>query len=496
MTAEGAVELGAWPGFRMPPLGDLRGDLAAVALEPERLRTVYVDTDELRLARWGACLRHRSGEGWRVVLPLAGAGELLPQRGFSLPGDDPASPPDEAVDLLRAYVRSAPLRPAAQLRTVRRRIELRDGTGVRLADVLDDEVSLLSGRRIAARFRELSIDPSDGIWPGLLDDVVARLRSAGAGDPDPMPEQARAVGPAGAEPPEVVPGKIGSGASAGDVVRRAIAVSVIRLLGSDAVMRLDADPEGVHRGRVATRRLRSDLRTFASLLDPGWTQALRDELRWLGRVLGEARDADVMHDRIRSPLPSPVDENTGIAAVVDALAQRRKEAHAALLETLASPRYVALLDRLVEDARDPALLSEADLPATATVSSLVRSPWRKLRRAVEDAGPEPSDAQLHAIRIQAKWVRYGAEAVAPLVGKPARRFAERAAQLQDVLGEHHDAVVAEAWLRGWAGGRSDPDAAFAAGMLAAAERAAAGDARGRWHREWKRVAKAQSSSGL
>jgi CHAD domain-containing protein len=112
---------------------------------------------------------------------------------------------------------------------------------------------------------------------------------------------------------------------------------------------------------------------------------------------------------------------------------------------------------------------------------------------VKEAGTGPSDEQLHAIRIRAKRVRYAAEAVAPMMGKPARRFAEAAARLQTVLGEHNDAVVAEAWLRSWAAERRSGDAAFAAGMLAGIERAAAQTAREGWRKAWKAVATAREA---
>ena len=79
---------------------------------------------------------------------------------------------------------------------------------------------------------------------------------------------------------------LGSDATAGAVVQRAIALSVIRLILHDPVVRIDVDPEGVHQTRVATRRLRSDLRTFRPLLDRDWVQGLRDELGWIARILG------------------------------------------------------------------------------------------------------------------------------------------------------------------------------------------------------------------
>ena len=302
----------------------------------------------------------------------------------------------------------------------------------------------------------------------------------------PVSKYQRAIGDRAAGPPEVTVSGLASDATAGEAVRRAISASVVDLLRGDAVVRVDEDPEGVHQARVATRRLRSDLRTFGPLLDEGWTLALREELRWLGDALGDARDVDVLLDRLRRRSERlPPDLAPGADEVIRALRSRDEEAHAALMGVYRSDRYVALLDRLVVAANEPALAPEADLPAAEILPGLVRRPWRRLERDVRRAGKRPTDEQLHAIRIRTKRVRYAAEAVAPVAGKKARRFVRAAARLQGILGEHNDAIVAEAWLRGWGAGAGSRDAAFAAGVLAGIERATAADARGPWRRAWR-----------
>jgi CHAD domain-containing protein len=96
---------------------------------------------------------------------------------------------------------------------------------------------------------------------------------------------------------------------------------------------------------------------------------------------------------------------------------------------------------------------------------------------------QPADPDLHRIRILAKRVRYAAEAAEPLVGKIATRFAEAAAALQDVLGDHQDSVTSQAWLREVGRGPR----AFVAGELTAMERDAAAQDRAAWHNVWKKV---------
>ena len=491
MNVEREVKLAAPAAFRMPAFDDLEEHVVASRPIVDRFQTIYLDTPDFRLARWGVSLRHRSGQGWTVKLPPSVQGELLVRGEYPFPGDDPAEIPAEALDLVRAYTRTAELRPVVRLRTVRRTVHLRDVEERPLAEVTDDEVSVLAGRRIAARFRELEVEINEQTPAGLLGATVERLRGAGAGEPDPTPKYVRAVGPLGTQPPEVATPPLPSGATAGHVVRRAIATSVVHLLRNDVVMRLDSDPEGVHQARVATRRLRSDLRTFRSLLDPAWRAELRDELRWLGDALGRTRDSDVMLERMSERARTiPATEGPGVAQIVEVLAQHRKQAHADLLDALRGERYVALLDRLVGAANDPALLLAADLPAAQVLPGFVRGPWKALRKEIKRDGHEPTDPQLHRIRILTKRVRYAADTVAPLMGKPARRFADAAASLQTVLGEHNDAVVAEAWLRSWAVDDRSRDATFAAGMLAGIERAAAGRARRDWRSAWRDLSRA------
>ena len=50
-------------------------------------------------------------------------------------------------------------------------------------------------------------------------------------------------------------------------------------------------------------------------------------------------------------------------------------------------------------------------------------------------------AELHAVRIRAKRLRYTAEFFEPAYGKPAQRLVERVVALQDLLGNLQDGVV-------------------------------------------------------
>jgi CHAD domain-containing protein len=486
-SEEREVKLGAPPSFQLPSFDDLDDGVFPVAYEPQRLQTLYLDTDELTLTRWGVSLRHRQGEGWTLKLPSEGTSDLLVRTELTFEGDS-RRPPAEATELVRAYVRTAPLGPQVRLRTLRRRLDLHEADVV-VVRLFNDEVSVLDGRRIAARFRELEAETTGATPDGLLGTIVDLLRSKGAGEPDPTPKVVRALGPRAQEPPEVAVAELGSDPTAGEVVQRAIAASVTRLIRHDVVVRLDTDPEGVHQARVATRRLRSDLRTFAPLVSVEWASGLRDELGWLAHALGRVRDGDVMLERMRRRTTSlPEASAHGATRVLAAIERERNVAFDELQEAMRGDRYLSLLDLLVAAAREPALVGDAELPAKDVLPRLVRRPWKSLVQTIKAIGVGPTDGELHGIRIRTKRCRYAAEAVAPVLGKRARAFASDAAELQQVLGDCNDAVVAESWLRDWTSRARSREAVFAAGELAGLERAAGDVARASWRKAWKRLA--------
>jgi len=489
VSLERETKLQVDAGFRLPELA--WDGFAATEGATRRFATTYVDTPDLRIARWGASLRHREGEGWMVKLPLAGAGssELLARDERRFEGADPRRVPNEAADLLRAYARGRGLEPVARLRTVRRPVEIVDELGRRVAVVTDDEVSVMQGRRVAARFREVEVELEEGVPAETGEELVRRLQQAGAGEVENVPKLRRALGPAAEAPADVMAPAIGKDSSVEDVVRAALSASVIRLVRNDPGVRLGEDPEAVHQARVATRRLRSELRTFRDVLEPAWGAEIRGELRRLGEELGAVRDPEVLRDRLRARASrlAPRDREA-VDSMVRRLEAQRDEARRRLVEDLGSQRYASLLDAVVEASGTPRVLEGvAAARAVDALPAILEAPWKNLVSAVERVEEDESDDTLHRARIRAKRIRYAADAAAPVFGKAAKAFAKAAAGLQDVLGEHQDAVVARAWLRETAD--ADPSYAFVAGQLDSLEAAAASEARAAWPDAWKALAR-------
>jgi len=102
---EREAKLVAPPGFDLPRLGGPEDAYVAEPQTARRLQTTYYDTADLRLARWGASLRYRPGEGWTVKLPEGQAGALLVRAEHVFSGDG-RRPPAEAVALVRPFVRT------------------------------------------------------------------------------------------------------------------------------------------------------------------------------------------------------------------------------------------------------------------------------------------------------------------------------------------------------------------------------------------------------
>jgi CHAD domain-containing protein len=472
--------------FLPAPLEDL-DESATLVVEPvRRLRTTHWDTADLRLARWGVALEHAAETGWVLRLPATSEGMTAPD-GAELHFEGTADrPPDAAMHLVRAYARHAPVVLVARLVTLTADTVLLDAEGARLARLVDATVSVYSGARITQRFREIDLQCAN---ESLLEQIAARFEASGAQPAGPRALVARALGLVGSPQPELVPPALGPAATAGDVIRRALTTSVIRLLRHDPGVRLGLDIEDVHQARVATRRLRSDLRTFQPLLDKAWTDGLREELRWLGAELGSVRDAEVLRDRLRAAamtLPAP--DRRSAAAVVAPLVAQVRSARRRLLTAIDTDRYLEVIDDLVAGARAPALLPAAALPAGEVLPGLVRRPWKSLRSGAIACLRGVPDEQLHDLRIRAKRCRYAAEAAAAASGKKVAKAAREVAALQEILGELHDAVVAEAWLRERsAATRIHETALFATGELVALQRDAAERARTGWPAVWRRV---------
>jgi CHAD domain-containing protein len=273
-------------------------------------------------------------------------------------------------------------------------------------------------------------------------------------------------------------------------VRVALDTRLRALLEHDPIARAGEEVEGVHQMRVSVRRMRAALKAARPLLDAEWADGLRAELGWLGRGLGPVRDLDVLLPRLRM-LGTDLPERERAAAdrLIGTLDVEHAEARAEMLAALSAPRYVALLERLADSVRLP-LPTPTATEATPELIDLVKGEFRVLRKAVGKAGDNPPDEVLHALRIKTKRLRYTGELAEPALGKPVRRLLAATEGLQEVLGDHQDACVAQERLRGLVarlGEAPDPELVLVAGRLIEREYRRADLLRAQWRTAWDGV---------
>jgi CHAD domain-containing protein len=495
-TLERELKFEAPMGRALPDLRDLVG--RTERLPEQRLQTAYFDTPGQDLWERGLTFRHRlledeEGGTWTLKLPSSTSVGPLTRMELSWSGARDHVP-SAATDVLRGIVRRSHLRQVVELVTVRQRLAIYDKRGERVAEIDDDRVFVVGGPRDGFEFRQVELEFQND--KESVGDIESRLDDAGFRI-EPVPKLAKALGLSETitEPP-----RASRRASLAVVVQLALCTGFARLIDHDWRLRLsmpNPSSHDVHQARVATRRLRSDVKTFGSVLDPVWVRHMRANLKWLGCELGAVRDVDVLSGQLKgAPMP-----------LLQRLKTQRLEAVAALDDALSQDRYFELLDRLNAAARTPPFLPgeniSPQMAAGSALADLVVVPWRALRRRVRKAGPEPTDRQLHRIRIKAKQLRYAAETASRVLGRPAARIAKAAEQLQTVLGAHHDAVTAEAWLgcQSGIGNTTQPSTlpaptAFEAGRLATEQRQLQNELRRRWPQKWKRVQKSMRTLGV
>jgi CHAD domain-containing protein len=433
----------------MPKLDELPAVSATRQAGEEQLEAEYFDTKDWRLIRAGITLRRRTGghdEGWHLKMPAG----VHSRREIRMPlGAADAQVPSQLAELVRAYTRGEPVKQVATISTRRERLILLDDSGESIAELAMDDVSArrTAGQAAESHWREVEIELTGGDRK-MLDAADELLRRSGMRPAANSAKLERVAGVQARTSREPTGPKLSSSSRAGDVILAYLAEQAERLKGLDAMVRRD-EPDAVHQMRITARRLRSLLQTYGRLI---WNREPSDliaELRWLGILLGSARDAEVLAEHLRSNLAdTPVEQVIGPvqARVQDHFAPVSAQARSELVEALDSLRYFALLDQIDELAADTSLAKSASRPAGSVLPAAVRRTYRRtsrrMTRASRSRPGQSMDTALHQARKAAKRSRYAAEAIAPAMGRDAGRFARRMQRVQSLLGDYQDSVIA------------------------------------------------------
>ena len=264
-------------------------------------------------------------------------------------------------------------------------------------------------------------------------------------------------------------------------------------------------PEGVHRMRVAIRHFRALLRIYAGIFSANGGAGLDKELRWLSAQLGRARDADVCEMTIRNINASLPEAAIAAAAPYEAhLKEVTIAAYTNLAEVFASKRYADLLDtsqQFVAAGPDPVVQKQlGKLSVSDAADKDVHPAAKKMLKRGDKIIAGSAARRWHKLRIQAKRLRYLVDffAVAELMRwQPS---VTELGKLQDLLGDHQDAITARERLEEYLMSLSNDDTSLALRLsverLMSTEADRIVDCRSRFPAAWSRFRKALEQSEM
>jgi CHAD domain-containing protein len=254
--------------------------------------------------------------------------------------------------------------------------------------------------------------------------------------------------------------------------------------------RLGEDPEELHQLRVTARRIDATLGLFKRQLPAALVRA-RKPTKAVLRSLGAARDLDVQLSELDHYCAGLPAEERGAGEPLRALLEsERARARTRMVRSLDAEPTRRWLETLSQaTGAENGAANGAD-PAMVVMPDRVRRRFRKLRKSVRKLRPKSSMEDYHLVRRRAKQLRYATECGANLFGKPADEMLKALRRLQDKLGAHQDACMAQGRLAAIAAEPASglpPTTLFLMGRLAEHYARVAGDTRRTLTRSWRKV---------
>lgn len=436
----------------------LEGRVGAVTARATQLDARYFDTPSWKLRSLGLSLRVRADAGafTQTIKQLDAAPSALLRRA-EWETLAPSAEPDIAAIRAGPYADAftdrvvARLKPRFETHIARDIAVITGESGV--VEAAFDVGAVTAGARTQA-VAELELELKSGDLAALF--AIARALSAqaplqlstrtkfergyllAAGRKAPA-QRARAVTTA----PD---------ATAQQAFQTAARASLQQVVSNQSAI-LDGLSEGVHQGRVGLRRLRAAISVFRPLLGDPQSATIKEDLRWLGRELGHARDIDVFLTRVVGESAERPRRRKDLDALVRELRRLRRDAFRAAADSLRSDRGRAILLDVaswietgdwIHPATDGGLAALRRPARELAVEALERRRQRILRGGRKLSAL--SEEERHRLRIQVKKLRYASEFFAGLYPEEAaaRRRKESSSalsDLQDALGELQDIAV-------------------------------------------------------
>lgn len=426
----------------------------------------YVDTYSRRLAKAGYGARLRRVDGRTTLTVKADsrasndANDALHDRlELEAPATrtlDPQDwPPSEARSAVEATIGRERLRTLFTIRQRRVERDLRNGEGPVVATLsIDDAAINRLGRRLGS-FTTLEIEAANEELrsPGALARLARELEATALLRPEPRSKLEIGLGMVGAAVRPLPRPPATPGVAVDDTMREAgrkvLRQHLLRMLTAESGA-FSGNVEGVHKMRVATRRMRAAWRVFDGAFKPKLQRRYVAELRVVARSLGAVRDLDVQIERLATYAGGAGGHtDVDLEPLVNDWLTRRAHAHEALADQIDSAAY----ERFVSDYRG---FVEASDTRTAAGDSRVRDEaggriWRAYERvrAHDEVIPGADAAQLHQLRIDGKRLRYTLEFFREILPPSVDPLIAELTAQQDHLGLLNDAQVAATLTRTW-----------------------------------------------
>ena len=231
------------------------------------------------------------------------------------------------------------------------------------------------------------------------------------------------------------------------------------LLLNEAGVRYSSDPDYVHDARVAIRRARAAARLYRGYFKPKGVRRFLKQMRKTAQLLGAVRDMDVAIAKLFGYQQKSKRKSAGdLQATLDEWMTKRTHAHQELVAWFDSHEYAEFVIRFLQFCRTPnAEIADMTPRAGAetvpfqvrhVVPTMLLSNFSNVRCyemwfEQYDEVPLPT---LHRLRIECKYLRYNLEFVGGLLGSESSEIIAWLKELQDDLGDLHDAVVSKQLL--------------------------------------------------
>ena len=360
-------------------------------------------------------------------------------------------PPSDARALIVELTGDAELVETVRLRQLRRKRRFGDSStsvevsldsvevqrdGATVDAFVELEVELVRGAVRDLEPVARALDRVDGLTAARsskLERALAAVRPALAGPPTPSPAPPKSPG-------------VTSDDAFSEAGRKVLRFHFDRMVAREKGTRAAKDPEELHAMRVATRRLRAAWRVFGDTYRTRKTRHIRRSLGEVAERLGAVRDLDVLLEAAEQYAANlSAKEQAGVKPLFDAWRRRRAEARHALIEELDSAAYRELLEEfrafLADDSVARPVKPNRPQLVRDTAPAAIWAAYHRVR--AYDGGVRWADLEtLHALRIEAKRLRYSLEFFREALGPEAGELIRPTVELQDHLGALHDFHVA------------------------------------------------------